>query len=67
MDISFHAGTWTIPAAATAIAFSWAWMNADHKPATGYGSLGKGVVNAFVCGIATIASLVAWLIWALAT
>lgn len=60
-------GWWTLPLAATLIAFAWAWWNGDYQPATGYGSIGKGFANLFLVAVALIVSLTAWLIWAVLT
>ncbi|TGT90896.1 MULTISPECIES: hypothetical protein [unclassified Mesorhizobium] len=56
---------WVLPLTTTIVAFAWALWNGDYRPATGYGSIGKGMANAFLLAVALIASLIAWLIWAL--
>lgn len=60
-------GLWLYPAVITAASFFWAWRNEDRKPSSDYGNIGKGIGNAMIYGLALIVSLMAWLIWALAT
>ena len=63
-DLTIRFGWWLIPAAITVIAFVWASI---ETPRSGCNGIGDAVVAAFLFGTAIIASLVAWLIWALAT
>lgn len=58
MTISF--GWWLLPAAVTVASYLWAWLTTrGSRP-----SFGDAVVALIYYGAATIASLIAWLIWA---
>lgn len=61
MTVSF--GWWLLPAAVTIASYLWAWLsNRGSRP-----SFGDDVIALILYGAATIASLVAWLIWAVLT
>jgi hypothetical protein len=64
MSFTITIGAWVLPLTISALAFAWAVWNGDYKPATGYGSIGKGVANALLLAVALIFSLIAWLAWA---
>jgi len=67
MSVSIFLGWWLVPAIFTIGAFTWAWWAGDRSPSSGYGNIGKGLANALVLAVALIASLMAWLVWAVAT
>lgn len=60
-------GWWVLPLAVTALSFGIATAKADTKPTGDYGRIGQGIGNAMLQGVALIVSLLAWLVWAIAT
>lgn len=67
MDIVIPIGWWVVPLAVTVAAFSIAIAKSDDRPTGDYGRIGQGIGNAMLQGVALIVSLVAWLVWAIAT
>lgn len=68
MSVSFVLGWWLAPLAITAAAFLWArWMHKDDQLAGDYDRIGQAMAELMTAAAATIVSLMAWLIWALAT
>ena len=61
MTLTIQAGWWLLPAALTLAAFGFAFATSRPSSSPGYGD---GIVGVFVYGAALIASLIAWLIWA---
>jgi len=67
MGITIHLGWWLAPLAVTAAAFIWHWwVHKDEVTGTGYGAIGDALGQLLTFSAATIASLIAWLVWALA-
>lgn len=66
MTFTVMLGWWLLPAFITATSFTWAWLAGDHSSSSGYGHIGKGLGNALIFAVALVASLIAWLIWAIA-
>ena len=66
MDVTIHLGWWVAPFAQTVISIVWAHSKCPSYLQGGRFSL-DGFVYLFFYGIATITSLVAWLIWAVLT
>lgn len=67
MTITITAGWWMIPTVVTAVVWIRAiWDIHQIPPATGPGSVFLALQALIYAGIATIISLAAWLIWALA-
>lgn len=60
-------GWWIAPLAVTVVSFGVATAKQDNSPTGDYGRIGQGIGNAMIHGVALIASLVAWLVWAVAT
>lgn len=68
MTVTLTFGWWLAPFAVTCIFFLWAWfVTPPAKQSYGYGQAAGGFIDAVMYGIALIASLIAWLIWALLT
>jgi hypothetical protein len=63
MTIHIVASWWLIPMAVTIAAFVWALWTSSYDR----GGYAEGLVTAFSLLVASIVSLVAWLIWALLT
>jgi hypothetical protein len=66
MSFTVLIGWWLAPCLVTVAASTWAGWAGDHSSSSGYGNIGKGLGNALIFGVALVASLIAWLIWALA-
>lgn len=66
MTINIEFGWWIAPTAVTALAILWAYMKQDSKVSSGLGEPARLMGNLFLYLIATITSLIAWLIWSLA-
>lgn len=65
MTITVSSGWWLAPFMVTLASFGWAmFINRDNQPGGDYAALGGAMVTLFIYGIATIVSLIAWLIWA---
>jgi hypothetical protein len=65
MTLTIEFGWWLAPALVTVAAFGWYAIWSIQQPASsGYGAIGDGLAHALLLSIAIIASLVAWLIWA---
>ncbi len=62
MSITLTAGWWLLPLAVTMAAFTWSTITARPSSNPSYAD---GIVGALVHGLALIASLVAWLFWAI--
>ena len=63
MTVVVSFGWWLLPAAVTIASYLLAWLaNRGSRP-----SLGDAFVALIYYGAATIASLIAWLIWAVLT
>jgi hypothetical protein len=68
MQIMIPVGWWILPLAVTIAAFVWwNWLHKDDRRSGGYGDIGQGLAQLASLGAALIVSLIAWLIWALAT
>lgn len=69
MTIEIQFGWWLIPAAITIAAMFYAAIrNAQENPHGNYGTYGVGAIFTLLAyGSAVIVSLIAWLIWSLAT
>ena len=67
MTATITIGTWIIPTVLTIIAFLTAYLN--REPSTGGGMYFdfSGLADMFFYGLATIFSLIVWLIWSLLT
>lgn len=66
MTITVAFGWWLIPAAITLCAFGCAyWCRKDDKPAGDYAEAAQGIITLFSYGVALIAALIVWLIYAL--
>lgn len=63
MTLTVDFGWWLAPLALTLAAFLWAFMNCLPSR---YPSYADGVVALFAFCLATIISLIAWLVWAVA-
>lgn len=61
-------GSWLIPAALTTLFLGgwWAW-SAAQPSSGGYGAIGAGLIDAIALLGAIILTLIAWLVWALAS
>lgn len=58
---------WLLPLAITIILYSWAiWASTNQGGGGDYAMIGQAVAFVAFMSIATIGSLVSWLIWALA-
>lgn len=67
MSIHIVLGWWLLPAVVTIASFGWAtWASKDDIPSGGAYSF-AGFLTLLCMGAAAIASLIAWLIWALVT
>ena len=68
MTINITLGWWLVPLAVTAIAFGWAaYAERDNLYEGGYPSPAAARVSLMHYGCGLVASLIAWLIWALLT
>lgn len=67
MNVTISLGSWLIPTAFMIIAFGVAYAKHDRRVASDYGAAGLALWNAGIYGLALIASLIAWLVWALLT
>jgi hypothetical protein len=74
MSFSISLGWWLLPAVITAIAFAWAGAlgrrQCSSSPKGGdynFSTLFDGIFCGFVLLVATVVSLIAWLVYALAT
>lgn len=68
MTLSVTLGWWLAPSLVTAASFAAAWWKCVRAPDSGGGYFPMGAMMAvFLFPLAAIASLVAWLIWALVT
>lgn len=66
MTFTVEFGWWLLPLAVTIAAFSLAaFMNRDEGSHGDYAAIGNAFVALIIYGAAMIASLLAWLIWAL--
>lgn len=65
MAFTVNFGWWLLPLAVTVAAFGWYALWSMRQPASfGYGRIGDGLAHALLFAAALIASLVAWLIYA---
>lgn len=64
MHLTLEISWWIIPALVTLAAFVWALMETNQYDSSGYLDLVGPIVQLLCYGLATIASLVAWLAWA---
>ena len=63
MTVTISFGWWLLPAAVTGGSYLWAWLARKiSRP-----SFADDIIALLYYGSATIASLVAWLIWAVLT
>lgn len=65
--MSITIGWWGIPLAITIISFVWAELKVRNEPRGGGYDFGRGITALMSGGAAVVVSLVAWLIYALAT
>lgn len=65
MNFTVHFGWWLVPLSVTLAALGWAYIVSKPDGSQGYALVGKAAVSALTLGVALIASLIAWLIWAL--
>lgn len=65
--MSITVGWWAIPLAITIISFVWAELKTRCQPRGGDYDFGRAITALMTGGAATVVSLVAWLIYALAT
>lgn len=68
MEITIGFGWWLAPFAVTVFAFAFAaFMGRDEGSHGDYAAIGNAFVALVVYGAALIASLIAWLCWAILT
>lgn len=68
MTFTITMGWWLVPLAITVATFGgFAVWSISQPPASGYDSIGAGIAAAMVFLLATVVSLVAWLVWAVLT
>lgn len=65
MNITIEISWWIIPAVATVTAFAWAWFEWNKQEPAGTMDIVGPVIFLLYFGLATIVSLIAWLVWAL--
>ncbi len=65
--MSITIGWWGIPLAITILAFVWAELKVRNEPRSGDYDFGRAITALMSGGAAVVVSLVAWLIYALAT
>jgi len=67
MTATVYLSWWLLPLVITIALYSWAiWASTNQGGGGDYAMIGQAVTFVVFMGIATIGSLVAWLIWALA-
>lgn len=63
MSVTISIGWWLLPLAATIMAFGWVhWIDRRSGP-----SYGADIGGFILVSLATIISLIAWLVWAVLT
>ena len=68
MSMTIAFGWWVAPAVVTIVAYGWAAIvSRPDGRSYGLAAIGEGAVALFFYGLATVASLAAWLVWAVAS
>jgi|GEM_PF-1821831 len=66
MELTVTFGWWLLPLAVTLLSFGFSLVRVGtSEPYGDYGMIGQALAFAFMMALSLIASLVAWLIWAL--
>ncbi|ASY64469.1 hypothetical protein SJ05684_c30450 [Sinorhizobium sojae CCBAU 05684] len=66
MELTVTFGWWLLPLAVTLLSFGFSLVRVGKsEPYGDYGMIGQALAFAFMMALSLIASLVAWLIWAL--
>lgn len=67
MSVTIHLGWWVLPALITVAAYAIAvWRIPAAQPSSYLPDFGPAIVGFITLSLASIASLLAWLVWALA-